>query len=223
MNSSDHYVGTEGQKYFSLQRLQDRAPLKGKIRAARFQPYIESSDFVVDFGAGPGAILFNLNCRKKLAVDISATARSYCESTYGLETAPDLSQLADGSVDVVFSNHALEHIPNPIEVLKEIRRVLKKDGRLLLCVPIEDLQSAKQKIWEPNDRDHHLFAWSARLLGNLVSESQFTLIESRYFHFDEPPRLHWSFWNKLPRAWLHAACVLSGYRNGRQHLLAVCR
>jgi ubiquinone/menaquinone biosynthesis C-methylase UbiE len=43
--------------------------------------------------------------------------------------------LADASIDVVLITQVLEHIPEPIAVIGEIRRVLKPGGTLLLSVP----------------------------------------------------------------------------------------
>jgi SAM-dependent methyltransferase len=43
--------------------------------------------------------------------------------------------LADASMDVVLITQVLEHIPEPIAVIAEIRRVLKPGGTLLLSVP----------------------------------------------------------------------------------------
>jgi SAM-dependent methyltransferase len=43
--------------------------------------------------------------------------------------------LADSSMDVVLCTQVLEHIPDPIAVIGEIRRVLKPGGTLLLSVP----------------------------------------------------------------------------------------
>ncbi len=42
---------------------------------------------------------------------------------------------ADQSFDVVFSGYTLEHVPDPLAVLREIRRVLKPDGLLYLVLP----------------------------------------------------------------------------------------
>jgi SAM-dependent methyltransferase len=42
---------------------------------------------------------------------------------------------SDASIDVVLCTQVLEHIPEPIAVLAEIRRVLKPGGTLLLSVP----------------------------------------------------------------------------------------
>ena len=42
---------------------------------------------------------------------------------------------SDASMDVVLITQVLEHIPDPIAVIGEIRRVLKPGGTLLLSVP----------------------------------------------------------------------------------------
>jgi SAM-dependent methyltransferase len=42
---------------------------------------------------------------------------------------------ADAAVDVVLCTQVLEHIPDPIPVIGEIRRVLRPGGKLLLSVP----------------------------------------------------------------------------------------
>lgn len=53
------------------------------------------------------------------------------------DIATDTLPYADGSIDVVFTSHTLEHVPiDRLEfVLSEIRRVLKPDGLLRVLVP----------------------------------------------------------------------------------------
>ncbi len=50
----------------------------------------------------------------------------------------DLSDIPkpDNSYDVVVLTQVLEHVPSPKDVLSEINRILKKDGRLLISVPL---------------------------------------------------------------------------------------
>ncbi|MBN1592196.1 MAG: class I SAM-dependent methyltransferase [Candidatus Coatesbacteria bacterium] len=48
-----------------------------------------------------------------------------------------LSDLNAGAYDIVTSNHVLEHIVQPVEFMKEIRRVLKSDGFACIEVPGE--------------------------------------------------------------------------------------
>lgn len=44
---------------------------------------------------------------------------------------------SDDSFDVIFFNHVLEHIPDDVAALREVRRILKPGGLLILGVPNE--------------------------------------------------------------------------------------
>lgn len=59
---------------------------------------------------------------------------------FGADINHDLKNglpLGDDSVDMVYSSHVFEHIPyqDLLGVIREIRRVLKPGGALLVCVP----------------------------------------------------------------------------------------
>lgn len=43
----------------------------------------------------------------------------------------------DSSYDLIFCNHVLEHIPDDLQAMKELYRVLKKGGTLIAQVPLE--------------------------------------------------------------------------------------
>src|SRR5437660_12035295 len=49
-----------------------------------------------------------------------------------------LVTIGDSSYDCVLSSHTLEHIANPLQALKEWKRVSRKDGILLLLLPHKD-------------------------------------------------------------------------------------
>ncbi|MGD0824364.1 MAG: class I SAM-dependent methyltransferase [Terriglobales bacterium] len=59
------------------------------------------------------------------------------EPAYSVDVVGDARNmpLSDASMDVVMITQVLEHIPDPIAVIGEIRRVLKPGGTLLLSVP----------------------------------------------------------------------------------------
>ncbi|HEX4943523.1 MAG TPA: methyltransferase domain-containing protein [Usitatibacteraceae bacterium] len=63
-------------------------------------------------------------------------------------TMLDMSAVADGSVDAVFSSHAIEHLyPNELPVaIKEFLRVLRPGGFAVITCP--DLQEAAKMIAE---------------------------------------------------------------------------
>jgi SAM-dependent methyltransferase len=75
----------------------------------------------------------------------------------------------DGSYEGVVSFQVLEHVPDPDEYIEECRRVLKKDGLLLLTTHGMFLEHKC-----PND----YYRWTSQGLENLVESHGFTLLES---------------------------------------------
>jgi SAM-dependent methyltransferase len=50
----------------------------------------------------------------------------------------DAIPFSENTFSFVLTEHVLEHVPNPIKLLKEWQRVLKKDGHLFLFLPHRD-------------------------------------------------------------------------------------
>jgi len=66
-------------------------------------------------------------------------------------------QYADASVDAMICNHVLEHVPDDVKAMREIRRVLRSNAWALLQVP--DMEGEKTLVTEedstiddPNER-----------------------------------------------------------------------
>lgn len=110
---------------------------------------IKPSDSVLDIGTGTGVVA--LQAVKKIGaggkvhgIDLSegmlATAKAKAEKL-GLAEKVEFSRMdaeklefADESFDAVVSLFALLHFPNPLTALKEIYRVMKPNGRLVVAV-----------------------------------------------------------------------------------------
>lgn len=82
---------------------------------------------ILNIGAGRTFIPESIN------IDISP------EADISIDLNSDSLPFADGSIDLVFSYHCLEHIENYLFALGEIHRVLKHDGALLVGVPYVSL------------------------------------------------------------------------------------
>ena len=63
--------------------------------------------------------------------NVEVTGKGECNIVFGKEKLP----FEDDSVDLIFSYHALEHIPDYLSAMAEIHRVLKHGGHLLLGLP----------------------------------------------------------------------------------------
>ena len=94
-----------------------------------------SAQRILDLGCGAGSLRAQLAGLRVTGVDIDPRelARNrdlpaVCAESHGLP-------FAAASFDLVVSNHSLEHFRDAAAALREIRRVLKPDGRLFVSVP----------------------------------------------------------------------------------------
>lgn len=166
--SSLHYENSNGKEYFEWQ---DRhGEIQGIINARKFMSFDFSDSAILDFGAGGGELLNNLDAREKLAVEVNPHAHTKLKKA-GLRHYFSIEDVNANSIDYVISHHSLEHVPYPIQALREFRRVLKQDGWLLLWIPIDDWRN--QKSFHLKDINNHLHTWTPQLIGNCIVEAGF--------------------------------------------------
>lgn len=112
-----------------------------KVASLRFDSYkkegIFNSDSAIylDFGSGNGSFVDhcrnnNINC---FGVEISKTSRDN-PFVYNAENLIDVNFPTE-YFDVVFIHDVLEHLEDPIKIIKEINRILKQNGKLILEYP----------------------------------------------------------------------------------------
>jgi SAM-dependent methyltransferase len=93
----------------------------------------------------------------------------------GLDVIGDAAAIPAGSVDYVYSLNVLEHIEDDRAALKEIHRILRPGGRLLLYVP------AFQVLYSSMDeRVGHFRRYRRRPLSDLVREAGLCVENSAY-------------------------------------------
>jgi len=99
----------------------------------------EPSPRILDVGCGTGANLKMLAAHGRAeGVDISSQAVEFCRQR-GLDSvklgAIEHLPYDDGSFELVTALDVIEHLDDDVAGLREMRRVLRRDGRLLLFVP----------------------------------------------------------------------------------------
>jgi len=212
---SNHYRGARGEAYFAQQNLS--GDLGGKLKARLF-PLVKKSDAVLDFGCGGGWLLKNLEAQTRIGVDPNAAAREQCLRN-GIEAYASISDVPSEYVfDCALSNHALEHVADPIAALKALRSRLKPGGRVYIVVPIDDWRV--QRRVDLRNRDRHLHTWTPLLLGNTLDEAGFEDISVEVMTTAWPPRFEF-FHRVLPSPLFDALCWVSSAVLKRRQLRAM--
>ena len=127
--------------------------------------------------------------------DCSANAVAWGRRQFGVEIicCPAEALIApDGEYDVITLLHVFEHLPDPLGVLREMRRILKPGGILILetvnytahyqmeerlrfLIPLYNLVTHRQGLpWVPFD---HVYQWSPEPLRRAMREAGFNEIE----------------------------------------------
>jgi SAM-dependent methyltransferase len=115
-------------------------------------------------------------------VEVNADAVSYARERLGLAVfhgPVEDAGFADGAFDAAVMWDVLEHVQRPRETLLEIRRVLKRDGVIVIRVPVLDSWDHKWfgRYWAGWDAPRHLTTFSRRTLGLLLENTGFRVEE----------------------------------------------
>ena len=134
---------------------------------------------ILDVGCGTGANLEMLSeFGASEGVDVSAEALAFCQAR-GLEKvklgAAEALPYDDTSFDLVTGLDVVEHLDDDVAGLKEMKRVLRRDGRALLFVP------AFMFLWGvQDDISNHRRRYTMKGLQRVVREAGFEVERATY-------------------------------------------
>ena len=148
----------------------------------KFEAYIAGLAPVIDCGCGGGYLLRNLNCKRKIGVEINSVARQYAKEKNGIEVFENVDLVPDNIADVIISNHALEHTECPYEIIKKLSLKLKKGGKIVFVVPSEG-----KKKYDPGDINMHLYTWNEQNIGNLFKQAGYYIEDVERLKHTWPP------------------------------------
>lgn len=149
-------------------------------------PKFKTPGTMLDFGCGSGTFLAMM--REKgwnvhgVELDPVAAERGRKEGIDIFGGTIDSAGYPSASFDYVRSNHSFEHIHNPREVLREIRRIVKPTGLVFIGVPNVAGMMARfyGTYWWYLGAPVHPFGYSPETLGRLLSESGFKVERVNY-------------------------------------------
>lgn len=158
------------------------------FRFKQVRKLLKKESKVLDIGCGRGLVLSRL---KKIGCEVWGTELSEISSKYAREILglniinKNLEDCAfkKNSFDVVTMFHSLEHLIHPLKSVKEIYRILKPGGILIIEVPRFDSFHSRifKDKWFHLDVPRHLFHFNDQTLEKLVTTAGFSVITKKRY------------------------------------------
>ena len=174
----------------SLQRFWHR----NKIDVLRTLVGTDPIGVVLEVGCGSGNLLFEgprLPGQAIVGVDASLTALRFCTSRrtdahyHFSRAAGERLPFREHSVDLVILVEVIEHLPQPELTLREIARVLRPGGRLVMTTPNYDWPSPwpllewladRSGLVAPMKDDQHVTRFGPASLASLLKREAFDVV-----------------------------------------------
>jgi len=150
---------------------------------------------VLDVGCGTGHAVRHLSelpeVNKAFGIDISpgmigqakaATAKEYFHKVEFIESSSENLPFSNNELDHIICTSSFHHYPKPLEVLGEMKRVLKPNGQLVIFESATDL-SFYTFLWDRFLRIFeagHVQYYTTKELHSLLEKAQLHSIECRY-------------------------------------------
>ncbi|NWF90157.1 MAG: class I SAM-dependent methyltransferase [Ignavibacteriaceae bacterium] len=121
----------------------------------------------LDVGCGTKPYEKYFNCSEYIGLEIETTInRELKKADYFYDGK--VFPFADSEFESVVTNQVLEHVFNPDDFLREINRVLKPGGKLLLTVPF---------VWDEHEQPYDYARYSSFGLKSLLEKQGFEIIK----------------------------------------------
>jgi SAM-dependent methyltransferase len=130
---------------------------------------------LLDIGAGTGAFAGYMKQHEweVTGLEPDEPARALAASRYGLQLLPteQLSELKAESFDAVTLWHVLEHVHTLHPYLEQLKKILKREGRIFIAVPNYTSYDAAvyTRYWAAYDVPRHLYHFSPDSLATLLN------------------------------------------------------
>lgn len=126
----EKYTGTDNLEVMALATNYNRFLTDLVISHAR------KSDAILDFGAGIGTFASWLTDRGYHVSCIETDSdQAHMIAAAGIDVQPEIANFPDAAFDYIYTLNVLEHIEYDVETLRQLKRVLKPDGKIFIYVP----------------------------------------------------------------------------------------
>ncbi|MFM7017439.1 class I SAM-dependent methyltransferase [Flavobacterium sp.] len=184
--SVDYISHTDGNKslFEKMYQFVKSIALKNKLNLINSE---SQRGKILDIGAGVGDFL---SVAKKdgweiIGVEPSEKAKAIAKNK-GVTFVESLNDLENNSFDVITMWHVLEHVPDLKNQIKELKRLIKPSGTIIIAVPNFNSFDAKYygSFWAAYDVPIHLWHFSKTAIKKLFAKENLELQKVLPMKFD---------------------------------------
>jgi 2-polyprenyl-3-methyl-5-hydroxy-6-metoxy-1,4-benzoquinol methylase len=185
-NDNDRILKKISKKIILIKTLQGnvKAPIieDDKRRVVQHNKILKNKK-ILDFGCGWGGFLKRTTKAKSLTgVELRKECIFYIKKNFKKIVVSDNLNNLNEKYDIITMFHVLEHIPYQIETLKELKKKLTKNGKIIIEVPSADDLLLKSKEFKKfTFWSEHLILHTENSLRKILKVSGFKKISIKYY------------------------------------------
>jgi len=145
---------------------------------------------LLDVGSGTGSFVNEMkqNSWEVTGLEPDEDARQVARQSFGCElfSIDTLFHLPENTFDVITLWHVLEHVHDLHGYLRQFKKLLKEDGRLVVAVPNYTSFDASvyKEFWAAYDVPRHLYHFSPLSMKLLISKNGMRIVKYKPMWFD---------------------------------------
>ncbi|MBK9098368.1 MAG: class I SAM-dependent methyltransferase [bacterium] len=149
------------------------------------------------------------------AIDIASTPIKFARENFGdFFYNADIKEYAkryNEKFDLIIATEVIEHLENPFEFLKDCKKILNQDGKILLTTPNKDY-SKSDSIWQTDLPPVHLIWFSKRGIHALAEKLGFKVsFEDFSKHYPKFDNKLYKYFSNLKEELQKPALTKSGF------------